>query len=513
MKLFDFHLSCGRKFKRLAMNGLEEMLNSNEPVYVDNGCDSELHKAAILGMKDDLERLLRISNANIKDGNGRAPLHFAADTGIAGILIANNADVMARDVAGITPLHMAAAKGRSEIISLLISSGAEADDNKNIWKCTPLHVAAGYGHSCASETLISKGVDVHAIDSDGRTPLHAVAEKENYFPASEFWHIFEAFLREEEHGKFIELFSFISGAVICGHDDLVRMHHANLSEFDYDKACLWLQCRIEKKLVETFSMIVKAGAFIDVKDAFGRTPIHLTAMTGQKENVKCLLDNGAYINAIDNCNQSSLHLVESVDVAEILIGNGALPDIRDSEGRTPLHNAVLTGNYPMASLLIEAGCEPAPKDRQGITPLHLCASETKGIFRHIAECLIDGGAGVNSKDDAGQNPLHHASTMHMAKILLDKSADIKSVDYLGRTSLHTLARSECFKKAAQQLMHFLIDKGMDVNARDRAGNTPLLLARNHACACVLIQHGADIDAVDINGRGTSWSSHSRPEQP
>jgi len=393
----------------------------------------------------------------------------------------------------------------------LLLSGADVDDNNNAWECSPLHLAAGYGHPGAVESLINQNAEVNSLDSDGRTPLHAAAEQEGYFYPSEFWDVFyEAFI-SDDYGRFEEISMFISSAVNRGHDDLVKMYQSNQGAFDHEKSYRWLQCRIEKGFIETFIKLIGNGAIVDIKDAFGRTPLHLAAMTGQKENVLYLLENGAYKNVLDNCNQSPLHLVESPEVAEKLIGSGALLDIRDSEGRTPLHNAISSGNYELASLLIRSECEPAPKDRKGLTPLHLCAPEKKGVFRHIATCLIEGEADVDSKDDTGRTALFHAETKSMAEVLICNNADIMSSDYLGRTLLHTIAEKEEFKKNVQELLLFFMDNGLDVNAMDRFGKTPLLRARNHTCANILIQRGADVSAVDKSGRGTSWSKRIHPQ--
>jgi len=66
----------------------------------------------------------------VKDKGGFTPLHWAAHHGhkeIAELLIANGADVNAKNEGGFTPLHSAASLGYKEIIELLIAKGADVN--------------------------------------------------------------------------------------------------------------------------------------------------------------------------------------------------------------------------------------------------------------------------------------------------------------------------------------------------------------------------------------------------
>jgi len=84
--------------------------------------------------------------------------------------LAADADVNAKQVYGMTPLHHAAGKGQKEIVELLIAEGADVN-SKNDWVRTPLHNAANEGHKEIAELLISNGADVNAKHIDGGTAL------------------------------------------------------------------------------------------------------------------------------------------------------------------------------------------------------------------------------------------------------------------------------------------------------------------------------------------------------
>ena len=86
--------------------------------------------------------------------------------------LASGTDVNAKDEDGVTPLLVATANGRKEIVELLIREGA--DVNAKVNGVTPLHQAAIRGHKEIAKLLIAKGAHLNAKDDVGklgRTPL------------------------------------------------------------------------------------------------------------------------------------------------------------------------------------------------------------------------------------------------------------------------------------------------------------------------------------------------------
>jgi ankyrin repeat protein len=118
-------------------------------------------------------------DVNVKDIRfGWTPLHRAATTEIAELLIAEGADVNANDQHGQTPLHSAAWNSHKEIAELLISKGADVNAKGDAdW--TPLHWATEGGHKETVELLIAKGADVNAKISGGWTVLDEVTHPDN----------------------------------------------------------------------------------------------------------------------------------------------------------------------------------------------------------------------------------------------------------------------------------------------------------------------------------------------
>jgi len=83
--------------------------------------------------------------------------------------IAAGTDVDAK-TRGETPLLWAARFGQSQVAELLIAEGADVNA-KNVVGQTPLHCAAMAGHKEIIELLIAAGADVNAKTKRGDTPL------------------------------------------------------------------------------------------------------------------------------------------------------------------------------------------------------------------------------------------------------------------------------------------------------------------------------------------------------
>lgn len=85
---------------------------------------------------------------------------------------------------------------------------------------------------------------------------------------------------------------------------------------------------------------------------------------------------------------------------------------------------------------------------------------------------------INLANSSGQTPLHRASYRgHEAiiQLLIDRGADVDAKDKNDQTPLHLLAIISVMTHIAK----LMIDAGADVNARDKDGNTPLFLSLAH----------------------------------
>ncbi|XP_078075643.1 protein phosphatase 1 regulatory subunit 12A isoform X19 [Mustelus asterias] len=164
-----------------------------------------LHQACIDDNLDMVKFLVEHSaNINQPDNEGWIPLHAAASCGYADIaeyLISRGANVAAVNSEGETPLDIAEEEAMEELLQEEISrqgvdieaarkeeerimlrdarqwlNSGQINDNRHPKSGgTALHVAAAKGYTEVLKLLIQAGYDVNIKDYDGWTPLHAAA--------------------------------------------------------------------------------------------------------------------------------------------------------------------------------------------------------------------------------------------------------------------------------------------------------------------------------------------------
>ncbi|XP_072340848.1 protein phosphatase 1 regulatory subunit 12A isoform X10 [Scyliorhinus torazame] len=164
-----------------------------------------LHQACIDDNLDMVKFLVEHSaNINQPDNEGWIPLHAAASCGYADIaeyLISRGANVAAVNSEGETPLDIAEEEAMEELLQEEISrqgvdieaarkeeerimlrdarqwlNSGQINDNRHPKSGgTALHVAAAKGYTEVLKLLLQAGYDVNIKDYDGWTPLHAAA--------------------------------------------------------------------------------------------------------------------------------------------------------------------------------------------------------------------------------------------------------------------------------------------------------------------------------------------------
>lgn len=109
------------------------------------------------------------------------PIHQAAggcDVNTVSAILATNKDALnIPEDGGRGPLHVAAARCCTNVMTVLIEKGAKLELKGKTGE-TPLHVAAQEGCVDGVALLVSKGANINARDNEGHTPLKRAIEYE-----------------------------------------------------------------------------------------------------------------------------------------------------------------------------------------------------------------------------------------------------------------------------------------------------------------------------------------------
>ncbi|MDE2984812.1 MAG: ankyrin repeat domain-containing protein [Gemmatimonadota bacterium] len=190
-----------------------------------------------------------------------------------------------------------------------------------------------------------------------------------------------------------------------------------------------------------------------------------------------------------------------------------------TRGSTPLHSAArYSRDRAVIAVLLAAGADVNARTRHGMTPLHAAVGANRNLG--VVEELVAAGADLNARDGDGNTPLHtswYSRDPSVVHLLLELGADRTLVNDSGQVADPTDCshwNTEVFADiATADATAACLAAGVDVNARDEGGNTPLLLAtyfwaggRNGAPASedpavvtVLLEAGADVNARNSSG--------------
>lgn len=226
------------------------------------------------------------------------------------------------------------------------------------------------------------------------------------------------------------------------------------------------------------------------------------AKNRKHEEVHSLLKGKAVdVNAAKADGTTALHWAahwNDMEMVDMLIAAGAVPDPANDYGVTPLWEACFNRGEDMVLKLLDAGAGASAKLVTGESVLMKCAQTGSG---KAVEALINAGSDVNARESRnGQTALMWAAAgghSTIVKLLLGHGAEVSSRTKGGFTPLLFAARSGDLNSA-----RLLLEAGADPNeATAKQGNALIIASAggHEALALFLLSKGADPVAADEYG--------------
>jgi ankyrin repeat protein len=444
-------------------------------------------RAAALAMIDDG------ADVNATQGDGSTPLHWAVykvDHELVAELLEHGASADVTNRYGSSPLAEAVKLGDVELVTQLLDAGADVDSPNGDGQ-TALMLAARVGKLEVAKLLVERGADVNAKEAwrdqtaliwavDGNFP--EIAEllidngaDVNVRASANEW---DSQITSEPRAQYRPV-GGLTTLIYAARSGCTRCARALLAAgADIDKptpeGMTPLMIAIDNQRYDTARLLLDEGANPHLFDWYGRTALYvatdmssfrgrqshpdLSSETSANDMIRLLLERGVNPNA-----QLTMHRPSRG-------GNiGRFSDDTLTTGTTPLLRAAIGADVEAIRLLLEHGALADLPNAQGMTPLMVAAGHGSGRDRQpnseqaqaraieIIDLLLAAGADVNAKlndvmsrtaraarqpnsltEREGQTALYGAVKFGWTNVvghLLANGADPNVKDVLGRTPL------------------------------------------------------------------------------
>ncbi|CAB0036118.1 unnamed protein product [Trichogramma brassicae] len=388
---------------------------------------------------------------------------------------------------------------------------------------TPLHLALLNVHKKMVELLLRRGASPHLANKEGSTPLQIICTSvdcaddlaEMFFELCNDQQLMAIVDARDKSGK-----TPLSLALDCGNKkaiELLLRSGADPNLVDKNgSTLLHLICKKGKneEMVEILKIVLGCRAVqLDAPDKWGRTPLHITVGAGYGSMTALLLRRGASPNVADNKGLTPLHtmcarhrddsyLKSFLDVCD-QVERWVRIDARDQSGQTPLQLAVNENHKKVARLLLRRGADPDLVDAKGSTLLHVICQKPSNYQYAFLKILFEvsdelgKSVDVDARDGSGRTALRLTLDFYgctkATVLLLERGADPSLADEDGSTLLHVISRSNRDNINLVKVLFEMSDK-LEIDARDKRGDTPLVLALAHRqkrLASLLLTKGAN----------------------
>jgi ankyrin repeat protein len=361
---FEGHLDT---LKVLHASGAEITLRNDEGI-------TPAHIAAEFGYPDILDWLIKNGiSPDVVDKDGETLLHYAAKGGqpnCAAAVLDLGADLGSREKNGNTPLHTAARCGHNETVRLLVERGAEVEA-RDAYGLTPLQDAVIGKYESTALLLLELGADPRTIDDEEVSALHWAAK-------AGLVDVVEALIDAgaDIEGRDNDGYTPLHFAAMGNRPEVVRLlidagADVNATDNDGDTA---LETSTRRPRMEAMKVLLEAGADPNIVGT-SWAPLHHVARTNLLEGARLLLEHGANIDVFDESDPGWTPLFCAIkwnhpEMVAFLLEYDPDLTVRESNGSTPLHLAIVDGHTEIERMLRAKGATTSPDDPPTV-PVHL----------------------------------------------------------------------------------------------------------------------------------------------
>lgn len=313
-------------------------------------------------------------------GDDATILHFAAEDGVpetikilidAGVdIFAKTRDAFRDQESDQTALDIAASFGKADNAAAIINhprfDEADASLRQEILdRCLPLSAFPSWLAREADrpkliKVLLGKGANPNARLDNGPTAIQIAArsidwaDQEDLDGRREVSHQKELIETLRSSGGELDLFSAVAIGDESAVAQILAKHPEQVNARAYDSLPA-LHTAVELDHRNIIELLLKAGADVDIKNESertgyeGDTALHCASSWERIEIAKVLLANGANVNAVNSRGMVPLHSaasMENLSLMRLLITNGARIDMKDKDGESPL-DSIQKRNRPL----------------------------------------------------------------------------------------------------------------------------------------------------------------------
>jgi ankyrin repeat protein len=345
---------------------------------------------------------------------------WANDLSAAQDLVAQGADVNAKDDTQQSAYLVTTSEGFLDLLNLTLEHGADVA-SKDSFNGTGLIRAGERGHTGVVGRLIRAGVEVNHVNRLGWTALH------------------EAIIL----GKGTPAYDDTVRVLVAGGAD-VRLPSRRDGVAPLDHA----RSKGYAREVDTLDKALRQDAAGPVDRAEANRRLLAAAAAGDADGVALALRAGADVRTTDDRRRTPLLLAvtnDRVDVAHVLVALGADANALDAQHDTPWLVTGVTGSVPMLEALLPAHPDLAVRNRFG--GVSVIPAGERGHVEYVRR-VVQTGIDINHVNDLGWTALLEAVILgdggprhqEIVRILLASGADRSIADHNGVTALQHAQR-------------------------------------------------------------------------